>query len=177
MTVAHIEVQANSPCSALWSPADSPIPATLASSSIFNDVSVGQTIVLCRLPALPEGGRPRSAMVCPTKVNSIAASPRAVAKDLPTTPKRHRLFGASHGGFRSGSICVASPWRAANLGRSRLSRRPEPAESRLRAELPALQLQTDPLPEHLPRPMGTATRRVPHCCTMARGGIMFRSEE
>jgi hypothetical protein len=39
-----------------------------------------------------------------------------------------------------------SPWRAANLGRSRLFRRPEPAESRLRAELPALQLQTDPLP-------------------------------
>jgi hypothetical protein len=28
---------------------------------------------------------------------------------------------------------------AANLGRSRLYRRPEPAESRLRAELPALQ--------------------------------------
>ncbi len=28
--------------------------------------------------------------------------------------------------------------RAANLGRSRLSRRPEPAESRLRAKLPAL---------------------------------------
>ena len=27
---------------------------------------VGQTIVLCRLPALPEGGRPRSTMVCPT---------------------------------------------------------------------------------------------------------------
>jgi hypothetical protein len=34
---------------------------------------VGQTIVLCRLPALPEGGRPRSAMVCPTKVNSVGA--------------------------------------------------------------------------------------------------------
>src|ERR1035438_5448879 len=47
----------------------------------------------------------------------------------------------------SGSSCVASPWRAANLGRSRLFRRPEPAESRLRAELPALQLQTDPLPK------------------------------
>src|ERR1039457_6040372 len=48
----------------------------------------------------------------------------------------------------SGSSCVASPWRAANLGRSRLFRRPEPAESRLRAELPALQLQTDPLPKY-----------------------------
>jgi hypothetical protein len=32
-----------------------------------------------------------------------------------------------------------SAWRAANLGRSRLFRRPGPAESRLRAELPALQ--------------------------------------
>ena len=31
-------------------------------------------------------------------------------------------------------------WRAANLGRSRLFRRPEPAESRLRAGLPALHL-------------------------------------
>jgi hypothetical protein len=37
-----------------------------------NDVSVGQAIVLCRLPTLPEGGRPQSAMVCPTKVNRIA---------------------------------------------------------------------------------------------------------
>jgi hypothetical protein len=32
---------------------------------------VGQAIVLCRLPTLPEGGRPQSALVCPTKVNSI----------------------------------------------------------------------------------------------------------
>jgi hypothetical protein len=46
----------------------------LAQCCSLNDVSVGQTIVLCRLPALPEGGRPRSAMVCPTKVNSIAAT-------------------------------------------------------------------------------------------------------
>src|ERR1017187_3463704 len=35
-----------------------------------------------------------------------------------------------------GQFCVASPWRAANLGRSRLFRRPEPAESRLRGGLP-----------------------------------------
>jgi|HubBroStandDraft_1064217.scaffolds.fasta_scaffold02477_3 hypothetical protein len=32
---------------------------------------VGQTIVFCRLPALAEGDRPRSAMVWPTIVNSI----------------------------------------------------------------------------------------------------------
>jgi len=38
-----------------------------------NDVPVGQAIVLCRLPTLPEGGRPQSAMVCPTKVNGIGA--------------------------------------------------------------------------------------------------------
>ena len=40
----------------------------------LSDVSVGQTIVLCRLPTVPEGGRPQSAMVCPTKVNSIGIS-------------------------------------------------------------------------------------------------------
>src|ERR1022692_929013 len=46
----------------------------------LNDVSVGQMIVLCRLPALPEGGRPRSAMVCPTKVNSVAVSPHRMSR-------------------------------------------------------------------------------------------------
>jgi hypothetical protein len=44
-----------------------------------DSIRVGQTIVLCRLPALPEGGRPRSAMVCPTKVNSIGAGRVRVA--------------------------------------------------------------------------------------------------
>src|ERR1022692_4343509 len=50
----------------------------------LNDVSVGQTIVLCRLPALPEGGRPRRAMVCPTKVYSIG----------PNAPSESLSFGA-----------------------------------------------------------------------------------
>src|ERR1035438_7782486 len=53
---------------------------------------------------------------------------------------------------------AASPWRAANLGRSRLFRRPEPAESRLRAELPALQLQTDPLPSFACRALAQVWR-------------------
>jgi len=40
---------------------------------------VGQTIVLCRLPTVPEGGRPQSAVVCPTKVNSIDLKPELQA--------------------------------------------------------------------------------------------------
>jgi len=39
-----------------------------------------------------------------------------------------------------------NPWRAANLGRSRLFGRPEPAESRLRARLPALQERFSTVP-------------------------------
>jgi hypothetical protein len=46
--------------------------AILSMHSDESYVSVGQAIVLCRLPTLPAGGRPQSAMVCPTKVNSIA---------------------------------------------------------------------------------------------------------
>jgi hypothetical protein len=38
--------------------------------------SVGQTIVLRRLPAFPEGDRSRSAMVCPTNpTHRLAAKP------------------------------------------------------------------------------------------------------
>jgi hypothetical protein len=44
------------------------------------------------------------------------------------------------GCVKPGPKCIYAHWRAANLGRSRLFRRPEPAESRLRAELPALHL-------------------------------------
>jgi hypothetical protein len=46
----------------------------------------------------------------------------------------NRQIAATHENYDSGSVCN---WRAANRGRSRLFRRPEPAESRLRAELPS----------------------------------------
>ena len=40
----------------------------------------GQTLTLCRLPALGEGGRPRKTMVCPTKVNRRRAARPGWAK-------------------------------------------------------------------------------------------------
>jgi len=46
-------------------------------------------------------------------------------------------------------LCDENSWRAANPGRSRLSRRPEPAESRLRAGLPALHGQFSTVPRRV----------------------------
>src|ERR1035438_5786494 len=69
-----------------------PVPAgSRAQCCSLSDLSVGQTIVLCRLPTVPEGGRPQSAMVCPTKVNSIVARGGDLLHLLHDLPKHLRL--------------------------------------------------------------------------------------
>src|ERR1039457_2401851 len=85
-------------------------------------------------PPTPSTGR---------SVTSARASGRPVDRSS-TTPRITAPYATQQQSAARSNLSIDreypfSPWRAANLGRSRLLRRPEPAESRLRTELPALQ--------------------------------------